>query len=269
MRKQKFIKTMIAMAAALFISAVSVNAFAESNNMALAQYYAALAAMGGNETVSVAEAQQLAYDYAVLAQQEDNGGAAASAVAAPVAEAPAPTTQLGTIKITNKNASDQFYNQQVAVINNMYPGLKNLLAQYNAEFITTATGADFGQSSASGMCQATQTKKGKTRSLKLVIYLAESPVNPNGIHTVYHETAHALDSIIWQQTGKTASSTKEFKNADAGETDAMYSLYIGNNMINDSSEHFADAVAAFYIKNQQLAAVCPKLYNYCLAHCPL
>ena len=258
---QKAVMTLVASVAsiALLFALPGIDAHAESNNMALAQYYAALAAMGGNETTSVEQAQQLAYQYALLAQQEALlGGSTANAPAAPISP----------IKVTNKNASEQFYAQQVAVINSMPQALKDLMVKYNAEYVTTATGADFGQSAASGMCQAVQTTKGKTRSLKLTIYLAESPANPNGSHTVYHETAHALDSIIWQQTGTEASSTMDFLSADAGETAAMYSLYIGNNMINTSSEHYADAVAAFYIKNAQLSEKCPKLYNYCLTHCP-
>ena len=257
------IKITVAVAAALVLCLIPANAYAESNNMALAQYYAALAAMGGDENTTVEQAQALAYQYAVLAQQEALQGLG------PVAD----TTQTGVvqqglIKVTNKNASQEFYNQQVALINGMAPALQQQLALYGAEYITTATGADFGQSQASGMCQATQSKKGKKRSLKLVIYLAESPANPNVAHTIYHETAHALDSIEWQKTGVQASDSREFKNADAGETEAMYSLYIGGNMINSSSEHYADALAAFYIKNGQLAASCPKLYQYCLTHCP-
>ncbi|MCR4849634.1 MAG: hypothetical protein K5870_00075 [Lachnospiraceae bacterium] len=257
------IKMFAAVAAVMLISFLPVDALSESNNMALAQYYAALAAMGGDENTTVEQAQALAYQYAMLAQQESLQGLG------PVADnTQMGVVQQGLIKVTNKNASQEFYNQQVALINGMSPALQQQLALYGAEYITTATGADFGQSQASGMCQATQSRRGKKRSLKLVIYLAESPVNPNGAHTIYHETAHALDSIAWQKTGTEASATRDFLNADAGETDAMYSLYIGNNMIDSPSEHYADAVAAFYIKNGQLAANCPKLYQYCLTHCP-
>ena len=257
------IKMFAAVVAAMLISFLPVDALSESNNMALAQYYAALAAMGGDENTTVEQAQALAYQYAMLAQQESLQGLG------PVADnTQMGVVQQGLIKVTNKNASQEFYNQQVALINGMSPALQQQLALYGAEYITTATGADFGQSQASGMCQATQSRRGKKRSLKLVIYLAESPANPNVAHTIYHETAHALDSIEWQKTGTQASETRDFRNADAGETDAMYSLYIGSNMINSTSEHYADAVAAFYIKNGQLAANCPKLYQYCLTHCP-
>ena len=262
-KSKKLIKILAAIVAAALVCIIPVDALAESNNAALAQYYAALAAMGGDENTTVEQAQALAYQYAMLAQQEALQGL--GPIANPTQDG---VVQQGLIKVTNKNASQEFYNQQVALINGMAPALLQQLALYGAEYITTATGADFGQSQASGMCQATQSRRGKTRSLKLVIYLAESPANPNVAHTVYHETAHALDSIAWQKTGTEASKTKEFRNADAGETEAMYSLYIGNNMINSSSEHYADAVAAFYIKNGQLAACCPKLYQYCLTHCP-
>ena len=260
---KKLIMVFAVAMAVLAVSFIPAKSFAESNNMALAQYYAALAAMGGDENTTVEQAQQLAYQYALLAQQE---ALAQGGVAADVSGMTIPTA--GMVKVTNKNASPEFYASQVNILNAMPQALKDLMIKYNAEYITTASGADFGQPEASGMCQAVQTTKGKKRSLKLTIYLAESPANPNVAHTIFHETAHALDSIIWQQTGREASKSQDFKNAEAGETANMYSLYIGSNMIDSAAEHYADSVAAFYIKNAQLLEKCPNLYAYCLTHVP-
>ena len=89
-----------AVALAALICFVPVETLAESNNMALAQYYAALAAMGGDENTTVEQAQALAYQYAMLAQQESLQGLG------PVAD---PTqngvVQQGLIKVTPPSAT--------------------------------------------------------------------------------------------------------------------------------------------------------------------
>ena len=91
---------------------------AESQNQQLATYYATLAQMGGNESITKEQAQALADTYAQLAAAEKGGTAVVpSSVALP--------------QITNISASQEFYQKTCNAIINLPPQLREKLIKKN------------------------------------------------------------------------------------------------------------------------------------------
>lgn len=261
--KDIFVRTAVRILATalVVISLLSFSAtvsYAESENALLAQYYAALAAQGGNDEMTAEEAQAYAEYYAALAAAEGSSSKNANK-----------SSQGTIVQVVNQGASDEFWQQMVGQVNSMPESIKKLMNKYKVIYYCVKDGSYFGIPGASGVTSSTWIKYGSgKRKITMVIYLAEHSNNNETLHTIYHETGHALDQIHWKETGLQFCKTNEFQAAMQGELEPMYSLYRQRNMNSNLEEYYADGFATFFVHNAEMAAVCPKMYAYFIATIP-
>ena len=239
------------------VALLPINAFSDevSQNQQLAQYYAVLAQQGGNESVSKEDAIKLAQYYALLS----------SGTSAPqTSPQQAVQVQTGTtLTVNNINASLDYYNTVVSVLNGMPEYLKQRLSSNNTVFNLYNKPQNFGESyNVGGITHSSMIYGYDGIDYSFSINLAEHSSIKDKAFVIYHEVGHAVNYLLIEKYDMRGDSMAAFDYAVQLEGWTSRNLAGYTNVSNYYDEFFADGFAEYYLKTAKFKKKCPNMFNF-------